>query len=68
MSRVAWPALMDLGLRRLGLRPAEFWDLTPGELMFLAGAEGGEPSVLTRGGLAELMEKYPDRVADKDDE
>ncbi|MEO0914335.1 MAG: phage tail assembly chaperone [Pseudomonadota bacterium] len=64
MSRVAWPALMDLGLRQLGLAPDVFWDLTPAELMFLAGVEDGR-GALTRSGLDALMEQYPDRVEEK---
>ncbi len=60
MSRVAWPKLMDLGLRRLGLAPHEFWDLTPAELIFLVGTAGADPGVLTRSGLDALMKQFPD--------
>ncbi|QHQ34558.1 rcc01693 family protein [Algicella marina] len=61
MSRVAWPNLMDLGMRQLGLQPDLFWDLTPAELMFLAGADATGGACLTRTGLDALMAKYPDR-------
>ncbi|WP_339645812.1 phage tail assembly chaperone, partial [Jannaschia helgolandensis] len=36
-----WPALMAAGLRGLGLKPAEFWALTPAELAFLLGHGDG---------------------------
>lgn len=60
MSRVAWPELMDLGLRQMKLAPETFWDLTPAELMFLAGQGGHGARALGRSGLADLMAAYPD--------
>ena len=41
MAAFNWPALMRAGMRGLGLRPAEFWNLTPAELQLLLGQEGG---------------------------
>ncbi len=67
MSKVAWPALMDLGMRRLGLAPDAFWALTPAELMFLAGADAASPAVLSRSGLDELMAAYPDTGPEEDE-
>ncbi len=67
MSKVAWPALMDLGLRQLRLSPDTFWALTPAELMFLAGADAGSARCLTRSGLDALMAEYPDREEDEAD-
>ena len=32
MSAFDWPGLMRAGICGLGLRPAEFWALTPAEL------------------------------------
>lgn len=58
MSRVDWPALLRLGCRGLGLRPAEFWALTPAELTLMAGRRGAAPLGRTR--LDELMAAYPD--------
>lgn len=58
MSRIAWPRLMRLGLVELGLPPAVFWDLTPAELMLIAGAHGEAP--LNRAGLADMIARYPD--------
>ena len=60
MTRVAWPGLMRLGLVRLRLAPAIFWDLTPAELMLMAGLAGGRPA-LTRAGLAGLVARFPDK-------
>lgn len=59
--RFDWPALMRLGLRGLGLRPAEFWALTPVELMVMLGREGGA-APMGRARLEELARAFPDRV------
>ena len=59
MTRIAWPRLMRLGLVHLGLAPDVFWNLTPAELMLMAGA--GEPgAALTRAALDELLARFPD--------
>ncbi|WP_397543025.1 rcc01693 family protein [Roseovarius salis] len=59
MNGVDWPALMRAGMRGLGLRPHEFWALTPAELeLMLGNAAGVAP--LMRGRLDELMRTYPD--------
>ena len=65
-QRFDWPALMRAGMRGLGLRPAEFWALTPAELQFLLGPErASAPMGRTR--LDELIRAYPDAKGDKDD-
>ncbi len=59
MTRIAWPKLMRLGMVELGLAPAVFWDLTPAELMLLAGIdEAAAP--LNRAALEALVARYPD--------
>ena len=60
MTRIAWSGLMQLGLVQLRLRPAVFWDLTPAELMLMAGLSGGRPA-LTRAGLDGLVARFPDK-------
>jgi uncharacterized phage protein (TIGR02216 family) len=59
VTRVAWPALMRLGMVDLGLAPQAFWDLTPAELFLLAGIAPGERP-MDRAGLAALMARFPD--------
>lgn len=59
MSGFDWPALMRVGLGALGLRPAEFWALTPLELRVMLGAEQVVPP-LTRARLEELVAAHPD--------
>lgn len=54
-----WPALMRAGMRGLGLRPAEFWALTPGELLFLLGTDSGS-APMGRARLEELSKAFPD--------
>ena len=59
MNRIAWHRLMRLGLAQLGLRPAEFWDLTPAELMVMAGLGEGA-AVLGRSEFEALTARFPD--------
>ncbi|MDA8585739.1 phage tail assembly chaperone [Rhodobacteraceae bacterium] len=59
MNRFDWVALMRSGAE-LGLRPREFWALTPAELAFLLG-EGGGATPLSRARLEELAAAFPDR-------
>ncbi|SEN63289.1 rcc01693 family protein [Palleronia pelagia] len=54
-----WPGLMRAGLHGLGLRPAEFWALSPAELMVMVG-EGRLAAPLGRSRLAELSAAFPD--------
>ncbi|WP_259778938.1 rcc01693 family protein [Aliiroseovarius crassostreae] len=60
-----WPQLMRLGFTKLGLRPDQFWALTPNELMVMLGLDGqGAPSMRAR--LDELLVQFPDeRPADE---
>lgn len=55
-----WPGLMRAGMRGLGLRPAEFWALTPVELALMLGVEASNPP-MTRARLLELEARWPDR-------
>jgi uncharacterized phage protein (TIGR02216 family) len=57
-----WPGLMRAGLHGLGLRPAEFWALTPVELMLMLGREAPSGG-FDRARLQGLMARYPDRMA-----
>ena len=66
MSGVNWPALMRAGLRGLGLRPAEFWALTPAELELMLGHDTGV-APLARDRLQELLAAYPDENGANDD-
>ncbi len=59
-GRFDWPALMRAGMHGLGLRPAEFWALTPVELRLLLGErQGVQP--MARAGLEALLRAFPDR-------
>lgn len=55
-----WPGLMRVGLHELRLSPAEFWKLTPAELLLIMGAEGRE-APLGRSRLEELAALFPDK-------
>ena len=62
-----WPGLVRLGLRGLGLKPAEFWALTPAELMVLLGQDGAGAS-MGRARLEELAQAFPDRGSGQETE
>nr|WP_259945961.1 rcc01693 family protein [Jannaschia sp. W003] len=51
---------MRAGMRGLGLAPAAFWRLTPAELAFLLGVEGGRLP-MDRAGLEALARRFPDK-------
>lgn len=61
-----WGGLMRAGLRGLGLKPREFWDLTPAELQLMLGREEVKPP-LSRARLMELSRKWPDLRAGADE-
>jgi len=62
-----WPGLLRVGLTGLGLKPCEFWALTPAEFAALLGVD---PSAVPmgRGRLDELLRDYPDRFNGGGDE
>jgi uncharacterized phage protein (TIGR02216 family) len=67
MNGFDWPGLMRAGFQGLGLRPVEFWALTPAELMIMLGVSGADRP-LGRDRLEELAQAYPDRMKGSDDE
>ncbi len=64
MSGLDWPGLMRAGIRGQGLRPAEFWALTPAELMLMLGGAGGA-SGMSRAGLEALARRFPDETEEQ---
>lgn len=66
MAGMDWAGLMRAGFRGLGLKPWEFWALTPAELELMLGETSGVmPMMRTR--LDELMRDYPDDGEGKED-
>ncbi|WP_104017017.1 rcc01693 family protein [Roseovarius nitratireducens] len=58
-TRFDWPALLRAGVQGLGLRPGEFWALTPAELRLMLGErQGARP--MARDGLEALLVAFPD--------
>lgn len=55
-----WSELMLVGLHQLQLKPDEFWNLTPAELLVMAGAVTPASQTLTRSGLDALCALFPD--------
>ena len=58
---IDWPGLLRFALANLGLRPAEFWDLTPAEFLLIAGLSPGSSAAMTRRELNELIARFPDQ-------
>ncbi len=65
MGEIAWPLLLRAGLHGLGLRPAEFWDLTPAELMLMLGEWRAAP--LDRHRFDALSAAFPDSDRNMED-
>lgn len=59
-GRFNWPELMLVGLHQLRLQPDVFWNLTPAELLVMAGAIKPASHLLTRDGLDKLCALFPD--------
>ncbi|WP_412509567.1 rcc01693 family protein [Roseovarius sp. SYSU LYC5161] len=57
-----WAALMRAGLGHLGLRPAQFWALTPAELWLMLGVDTAA-APMARRRLEELSRAFPDEGA-----
>ncbi|MEM8582065.1 MAG: rcc01693 family protein [Pseudomonadota bacterium] len=68
MNHFDWPGLMRVGFKGLGLRPAEFWALTPVELMLLMGMDQSAEAPMGRARLEELIRAFPDRARGNSDE
>lgn len=62
MSAINWPQLIRAGLMTLRLQPAEFWAMTPAELMLMLG-QGSAAAPMGRARLADLLRAYPDTPA-----
>jgi uncharacterized phage protein (TIGR02216 family) len=62
MRTLAWEALMQAGLGRLRMAPADFWAMTPRELQAALGVPSGGPgaAALDRAGMTALMARFPD--------
>lgn len=56
-----WRRAMELGLGQLGLAPQAFWAMTPRELAAAAGALGLAAAPISRGELADLISRFPDK-------
>jgi len=65
MTQFDWPDLMRAGLRGLGLRPSEFWALTPAEFAMMLG-QGSGNAPLKRDQLENLLRAYPDQIGETD--
>ncbi|OSP54340.1 rcc01693 family protein [Pseudoruegeria sp. SK021] len=61
MTEIDWPGLLRTGVQRVGLKPEEFWKLTPAELLLMLGAGQGEVP-LSRAQLEQLASRFPDTV------
>ena len=60
MNRFDWPTMMRIGLYEIGLKPNDFWGLTPLEFLIITGFEGRKLMMMTRADLAGLCAQFPD--------
>ena len=58
-----WPALMRFGVQTLGLKPEEFWRLTPAEFLLIANPSGGQ-GPMVRAQFEALAARFPDLNTD----
>lgn len=58
-----WAAMRRRALRDLGLKPSEFWALTPVEFLEMAGLGEG-PAPMGRAVFDRLCRDFPDRSSD----
>ena len=65
MAKLDWAGLMRAGMRGLGLRPDQFWRLSPAELMLMLGVDGRGIAPLNRARLAELERLYGGAVEER---
>ena len=67
MGGLDWPGLMRAGMQGLGLRPDQFWSLTPAELALMLGVDSAA-APMTRSRLEALARSWPDRKPNQEDE
>lgn len=60
MTALDWVGLRRSGLLHLGLQPAQFWSLTPVELMLMLGIDQADVP-MGRARLEELSRRFPDQ-------
>ncbi len=61
MTPFPWAHAIGFGLGILKLPPEQFWRMTPRELAYaIEAVRGGRVAALDRGGLADLMKRFPD--------
>jgi uncharacterized phage protein (TIGR02216 family) len=60
VTRIAWAGLMRVGMVSMGLRPDEFWALTPAEFLLMRGQGADTSGGLSRATLAALSSEFPD--------
>lgn len=59
MSGFDWPAMLQVALRDMGLKPNEFWGLTPAEFLTMSGL-GNRGYAMGRSDFSALMARFPD--------
>jgi uncharacterized phage protein (TIGR02216 family) len=61
-----WGAALHFGLGLLRLAPANFWTMTPCELMALSGGSRPAATATDRNSLEAMMARWPDTPAKGD--
>lgn len=64
MSGFDWSAMTRVAIGDMGLKPNEFWALTPAEFLIMSGIGSG-PQPMGRAGLMELLARFPDTPTER---
>ena len=59
-----WDSVMAAAFGLLRLSPGDFWSMTPREMERAMSVLGGRAGAPGREDLAELMKRFPDRLAE----
>ncbi|SEG39884.1 phage conserved hypothetical protein [Thalassococcus halodurans] len=65
--RFEWAELLAAGVHRLGLKPDDFWRLTPAELELMLGQKAGLRP-MGRERLDALVAAFPDEIGEMTNE
>ncbi len=57
---IRWGEWLHMAYLHLGIKPTEFWQLTPMEFMLMLKPPGHLSGEVTRGELDSMREKFPD--------
>ena len=67
MAAFDWAAMIRVGIGQLRLPVADFWALTPVELMILVNPDGSQIRPMGRSGFEAMQAQFPDEFGGLDE-